>query len=63
MNTTQVHFVLDRDPIGLTCNQGSVCLARLAEWLLNHHKAAVERAGIKPELVEEVVFGNVLSAK
>jgi acetyl-CoA C-acetyltransferase len=25
-------------------------------------KAAVERAGIKPELVEEVVFGNVLQA-
>ena len=25
--------------------------------------AAVERAGIKPEQVEEVVFGNVLSAK
>jgi hypothetical protein len=25
--------------------------------------AAVERAGIKPELVQEVFMGNVLSAK
>jgi acetyl-CoA C-acetyltransferase len=25
-------------------------------------KAAVERAGVKPHLVQEVIFGNVLSA-
>lgn len=31
--------------------------------LTTHAIAAVERAGIKPENVDEVFFGNVLSAK
>ena len=31
--------------------------------VLIYHTAAVERAGIKSEDVEEVFFGNVLSAK
>ncbi|EON64194.1 acetyl-CoA C-acetyltransferase [Coniosporium apollinis CBS 100218] len=49
-----------RTPVGMF--QGS--LASLSAIQLGSHviKAAVERAGVKPEDVEEVFFGNVLSA-
>ncbi|KAJ9648434.1 erg10, acetyl-CoA C-acetyltransferase [Coniosporium tulheliwenetii] len=49
-----------RTPVGMF--QGS--LAGLSAIQLGSHaiKAAVERAGVKPEAVEEVFFGNVLSA-
>lgn len=50
-----------RTPVGMF--QGS--LSSLTATQLGSHaiKAAVERAGLKPDQIEEVIFGNVLSAK
>ena len=50
-----------RSPVGMF--QGS--LASLTATQLGSHaiKAALQRANLKPEQVEEVFFGNVLSAK
>lgn len=50
-----------RTPVG--CFLGS--LSSLTATQLGSHaiKAAVERAGIEPKQIEEVFFGNVLSAK
>ena len=50
-----------RTPVGMF--QGS--LSSLTATQLGSHaiKAAVERAGVKPDNIEEVFFGNVLSAK
>lgn len=58
----------DCRPIGCSCHQGCVLhyvlipLTTAVVWLTNH-PAAVERVPeVKPEDVEEVFFGNVLSA-
>lgn len=54
----------ERCPAGLSRHQVYVDSHRLICYpMLILRLAAVERAGIKPELVQEVFMGNVLSAK
>ena len=50
-----------RTPVGMF--QGSVSSLSATQLGSQAIKAAVERAGIQPSDVEEVFFGNVISAK
>jgi acetyl-CoA C-acetyltransferase len=61
MNTQEVYIVSAvRTPIGsFGGGLASLSATQLGSIVI---KAAVEKAGIKPELVEEVIMGNVVSA-
>lgn len=66
-NSAQLPFESDGYPIGFSCHQVCVTGHSLPQSIVpwtNSRPAAVERVPeIKPEDVQEVFFGNVLSAK